>query len=541
MGKYTRHVGTRRTPQSEPIPGTYQVRNSAGGYAFPVDDWVRLDRFLVLGSEGGSYYATERELTRANADSVLRCIQTDGQRTVMRIREISVGGRAPKNDPAIFALAMAAKLGDDDTRKLAYSVMPQVCRIGTYWFQFAEAMQAFGGWGRGAKTAIGKLYQADVARVAYQAIKYRQRNGWTHADMLRLSHPKAPTGAHRVLYSWIVDGDEALKGVDIAGLNQLFAFNELATETNPRRAAQLIREHRLPREAVPTTLLNEPVVWEALLDDMPLTALIRNLATMTRVGVVAPFASGTTRVLDALGSPESLHKARIHPIAVLAALLTYQAGRGARGHHTWAPVQSVVDALDAAFYAAFDNVEPTGKNWYLALDVSGSMGQGEVAGVPGLTPRVAAAAMAMVIARIEKQHVIKGFQSGRHRTMHYGYDADMVELSISPRRRLDDIVRQITNLPLGGTDCALPMIDALEHRTPADIFVVLTDSETWAGSIHPMQALNDFRRTMGIPAKLVTVGMVANDFSIADPNDAGSMDVVGFDTAAPTLIHDFAR
>ena len=41
--------------------------------------------------------------------------------------------------------------------------------------------------------------------------------------------------------------------------------------------AALVREHRLTREMVPTELLAQPVVWEALLDGMPLTALIRNL------------------------------------------------------------------------------------------------------------------------------------------------------------------------------------------------------------------------------------------------------------------------
>jgi 60 kDa SS-A/Ro ribonucleoprotein len=61
-----------------------------------------------------------------------------------------------------------------------------------------------------------------------------------------------------------------------------------------------------------------------------------------------------------------------------------------------------VDALDRAFYAAFRNVEPTGKRWLLALDVSGSMDCGQIAGVPGLTPRVASAAMALVTAATEK-------------------------------------------------------------------------------------------------------------------------------------------
>ena len=70
--------------------------------------------------------------------------------------------------------------------------------------------------------------------------------------------------------------------------------------------------------------------------------------------------------------------------------------------------------------------------------------------------------------------------------------------------------------------------------------MVLTDSETWAGATHPMQALWRYRQKLEIPAKLVVCGMVANRFTIADPDDAGTLDVVGFDTATPQLLSDFA-
>src|SRR5262249_6264537 len=153
-----------------------------------------------------------------------------------------------------------------------------------------------------------------------------------------------------------------------------------------------------PREALQTEHLQSADVWEALLDDMPMTALVRNLATMTRVGVLAPGSDGTAKVVAQLGDRERIRKARVHPIALLAALCTYAAGRGVRGKHTWTPVATIVDALDAAFYTAFENVEPTGKRVLLALDVSGSMDGGAVAGVPGLTPRVASAALALVTA-----------------------------------------------------------------------------------------------------------------------------------------------
>src|SRR4029077_5590336 len=112
---YLKRHRTRRPPQSAPIPGSGQVPTSAGGFAWGVDDWTRLQRFLILGSEGGSYYASESQLTRENARVVERCLSTDGPRTVAQIVRVSVEGRAPKNDPAIFALASAAGLGDEPT------------------------------------------------------------------------------------------------------------------------------------------------------------------------------------------------------------------------------------------------------------------------------------------------------------------------------------------------------------------------------------------------------------------------------------------
>ena len=68
------------TPQSEPIPETTQVPDSAGGYVWPVDKWTRLDRFLVLGTEGGTHYIAERQLTQENALSVIQCLAEDGPR-----------------------------------------------------------------------------------------------------------------------------------------------------------------------------------------------------------------------------------------------------------------------------------------------------------------------------------------------------------------------------------------------------------------------------------------------------------------------------
>jgi 60 kDa SS-A/Ro ribonucleoprotein len=268
---------------------------------------------------------------------------------------------------------------------------------------------------------------------------------------------------------------------------------------------------------------------------------------MTRVGILTPGSAARAKVIEQLGDAERIRRARIHPIAVLAALRTYQSGRGARGKHRWNALGGVVDALDAAFYASFGNVEPSGRRLLLALDVSGSMTYGEVGGIPGLTPRDASAALALVTAASEEEPEIVGFFTGkggfrkRGRPVHSGYTDGLTPLSISPRQRLDDAVKAVSDLPFGGTDCALPMLYAQALEREIDTFVIYTDSETWAGSIHPADALRAYRRASGIDASLVVVGMVSNNFSIADPNDGGMLDVVGFDTATPQLISDFAR
>src|SRR5207249_129449 len=287
-------------------------------FAWAVDCWTRLRRFLILGSEGGSYYASEWTLTRENARAVEECVREDGARAVAEIARVSVEGRAPKNDPALFALAVAASLGDEATRKPALDALPRVARTGTHLFPFASFAQSFRGWGRSLRRAIGRWYaEQSIDALAYQAVKYRQREGITHRDLLRLAHPAGRVSAgnptlevsadHERLFEWIV------RGGDIDGLPQLIeGFVRAQAAESLTESASLVREYRLPREALVSEHLASPEVWEALLEDMPMTAMIRNLATLTRVGVAAPRSAGTKKIVAQLGDAERIRRARVH-------------------------------------------------------------------------------------------------------------------------------------------------------------------------------------------------------------------------------------
>jgi 60 kDa SS-A/Ro ribonucleoprotein len=315
----------------------------------------------------------------------------------------------------------------------------------------------------------------------------------------------------------------------LAAVPLLLAVKQAHETRKTAEWVKLIEANRsLTWEMLPSEALAVPAVWDALLNTgLPLGALLRNLGRLTRLEVIKPMSANTKAVVKRLTDTNQLANARIHPVNILVALRTYASGHGARSAGQWNPVAAVTDALDAAFYAAFPHVEPAGKRTMLGIDVSGSMSS-PVSGLP-LQCREAAGAMALVTAATEPEHMIMGFA---HK---------FIELGISPRQRLDDAISAVYRQDFGATDCAVPMLYATEHNLQIDHFGIFTDNETWFGSMHPHQALQRYREQSGIDARLSVTAFTATEFTIADPADPGTLDVSGFDSAAPKLLADFAR
>lgn len=507
-----------------------QVLNNAGGYVFALDIWARLDRFLVLGSDAPTYYQSARKLTRENAKSVEACWKADHRRTAEKIVEISKAGRAPKNSPAIFALALGTLSDDVEARRAALSAVSSVCRTASHLFEFAALIDALGrGWGRAVSRAISGWYEnRSPEKLAYQMTKYRSRSGYTHERAIQRAHPVAADGnAERIaLYRWACGGN-----LDGHVLPELVRGHLAAMKmAKASELIPLIEKHELTWEQIPTWALTDAKVWEALLPNLGMTALLRNLGTLTDLGVLKPLGGRTSMVADWLTDAEEVRKSRLHPYSILNALAVYRSGRSVKGERTWQAVSTVIDALDDAFYLAFGNVEATGKRHLLALDVSGSMSTNFIGGNVGvLSARDASAAMSMATARSEKQHHFVGFGQSIHK------------LGISSKMSLAEVQMTISGLPFARTDCAAPMLHALKAGLEVDVFVVYTDNETYFGSMHPSEALKLYRRETGIPAKLVVAGMTATGFSIADPDDGGMFDIVGFDSDAVSLMADFVR
>lgn len=522
-------VSTRRTPQNVQADPR-QVLNSTGGYVFKLDELAQIHRFLTIGTTGGTFYASEQKLTADNAAVVLEAARNNASALVEHVVQVSTAGRAPRQNPALFALAVCASLGDDEGRKAALDALPRVARTGTHLFTFAAYAEQFRGWGRGMRRAVGSWYTGKSAQaLVYQVLKYRQRVGWTHRDLLRLSHPETSDPALRDLFEWVSRGS-----VGEHTPRMVEGFLAAKVCNTPGGMVRLINDYGLSWEMLPDEALAFPEVWEALIlsGGLPMTAMIRQLPRLTRLGVLTPFSDTTNLVTDRLTDADRLRRARVHPLNLLVAHRTYVNGVSLRGKSTWNPQRVVVDALDQAFYAAYGAVEPAGKRTLVALDISGSMGWHT--GDLGVTAREVAAAISLVTLNTEPQANVVGFSH------------DIRPLSISPRQRLGDVIRYTSGLPFGATDCALAFRWAMTQREEYDTFVVVTDNETnggvgWSTSVHPHQALAQYRQKRVPEAKLVVVGVTATKCSIADPMDRGSLDIAGFDSAVPSLIANFSR
>lgn len=511
-----------------------QVVNSAGGYAFTVSEIQRLERFLILGTDGGTYYVGERDITKANVAFIRKMIATDPRCVLNTVIDVSSKGRAYRNEAAIFVMALMLSEPEavQGTKQAVIDAIPQVVRIATHVYQLATFIEGLGGWGRAKRRAVAKWFESKTAeQLAYQAVKYRQRNGWTQRDLMRLAHPK---GIDARVGNFILG-----KGVAMGEVAILDGFTEMQLNSKSTKHVVDIlgRYPNLPWETIPTQFLKDAAVWKALFanDQLKGQALVRNITRLSRAGAFNDMVFAR-EVANALVDSDMIAKTRLHPIQYLLASVTHREGQLQRDlgygfyslgrNKDWSTVPVIADALDEGFHKAFKSIVPANKRTLLGLDISGSMSQSAV-GID-LSCAQVSAAMAMVTARTEPYTMVRGFSTS------------FIDLGITPTMDFGTILKRISNKNFGGTDCSVPMVWALKNKVEVDTFAIFTDNETWSGNIHPYKALENYRKVMGIDAKLAVFGVSSNEFTIADPQDKGMMDFVGFDSAAPSVFADFS-
>jgi len=530
------------------------VRNAAGGYAFPKDIWTQLADFLILGTEGGTYYANERQHTFRNISIVNRAILTDGVRTVKTAVEYSTSKppRAPRNYPALYVVAAALALGDLDTKRAAAQAVPQVARttdhlahLWGYWKQFSSKPGGRGGVGRapvGANSRavrrawINWFTSRAPEQVAYTLLKGRQRKtgsgeDFRPGDLLSLARPVPSNETEQALFALATQRKTPM---EVSGhFAAAKAFYEAQRVNTAAEAIKVINAYHVPWEFLPDSVLTDPRVWRTLIPHLGMTALIRNLARMTGLGVFAPFDPSIQRVVDRLCDQQALHQARVHPFDVLLARLTYSSGWAQPNlmapARTWVPEGQILDALDRAYTLATGVCDKSPGRLTVAVDSSGSMYRPVMHGGSTLG---------------SAYHLGTAVAATLMRT--FSGDCYPVEFATSCEKsklRAGMSLSEIYSLPHsgGGTDCSQPIQWALSHKVVCDAFVLITDNETWHGNRHTTRVLEDYRLAVNPQARVIVLSMTANGTQVVDPKDPGVLAVAGFDSSLPTLISGYMR
>lgn len=508
--------------QTQPILGKKMVKNNAGGYGFEITPQERLERFLLIGSEGGTYYAGEKELTKENAEKIIEYIKEDGLVVVDTVRNFAKQNRAPKADAGIFVLALATAFGDEKTKQFAYNSIADICKTSTHLFMLLANLKNLRGWSRGLRKGIASFYtEKTEEQLAYQMVKYRNRAGYTHRDAIRLSHPKGDSKQSK-MFGYAVGKKTAKQTKN----DLVIAFEEAQNaEITTKTLVGLIKEYNLTWEMIPTEKLNEPKVLEVLLDNMQLTALIRNLNRFANTGLTEGNSEITKSIVDRLTDESYVSRSGIHPLNVVNAMKTYESGHGFKGGKTWEPNQKIVDALCETYELALKHTKKTGKNILVGVDVSGSMDTN--VGGTNMTAAQISNVLALTMLKTEPNVEVVNFDTGLYKS------------KMGKRTSLDTAIKDTPRG--GGTDCSLPIIHALQQKNKYDAVVILTDSETWAGNQHPIQALEQYRKSKNKNIKIIEVALTATGHSTMPNDDKNIMRVVGFDSAVTEVINNFLK
>lgn len=498
-----------------------QILNNAEGYVFSIDDMNYLKRFLILGVETNNYYVNKNQILNEASDRIKTIIATRGREVIDMLMEVSDLGLAPKNDPAIFILALCASDQNLETRRYALSKLDKVCRIPTHLYHFLAFIKNRRGWGRTLKRAVAKWFNDKTSKdLAYSLTKYMQRDGFSASDALRLAKPVPQSEEHRIIYNYVTYTDKKKTNGREFLLEKANYFNESANYLKlvdrlpmmtESELCEVIERYAIPYEAIPTEKRTANI-YKALIKKSGLTWLIRNIRNIENHSLFED--SNVANLYASRFNKEAILKSRLHPINILM-------GFG------YTDNELVNQTLNNAFYDAFLNVEKTGKRLYVGVDCSGSMGTRIDSS--NITSMQVAACLAMQFLKTEDKPIVKGFGDS------------MIDLNLEVNDDLYEVMRKMEALDWKTTDCAQPMLDAIKNKLMVDCFIIITDSETYAGQVHPFEALKQYRKWSGINAKMIVMATSTSGFSIADPSDAGMLDVVGFSSDVFQVINYFLK
>lgn len=534
--KYSNLVAEENTKATEFIPGRKEdmKKNLAGGVSFKASDFTALRRWLLTGSFSNFFYENSRKNTNNNVDTLLKCIKADPEKVAAEIVYASNSGTMASQHTCILALVHLSN-GEEIAKEQFRGIFNNVVRTASHLYEFVSYTKAIRGMGKTIHKAIkGWIEAKSTKELEYQFLKYQQREGFANRDILRLFKPVPRNELESNLFSWVVGKAEEIN----PELSRISIYENMkAGNVSKTDVVKSIADYGLTHEMIPANIERDKKVWTALFYKAPIMATVRNLATYTRNGVFeGKKGMENLDVLESKLSKDNLQRSRIHPLEIASAQKVYSSGgtMGRSRSSEFVPVPRVNDILEKAVHDSFKVQEPTGKHFFHALDISGSMAWMDMPGLM-LKPFEIETIMALVSVNTEKNYFVGGFSD------------DFIPLpEVSKGAKLQNTINKMQSHGFGGTDAASAYKYSIKNNIYTDVFVFWTDNMNWGGAYgggQPSTWLKKYRKSINPEAKAIYVTLVpyGDNVTLADPKDPMSYDIAGFSSQTPKIISMIAE
>ena len=325
-----------------------------GGSLERLDDLTKLRRFLCLGTETSCLcVCMEKEPRLEDARSIYRLIESgQGGLVVQEIKKFGLKSGSAKLKPLCFALALCAKSDDSATKRAAYEAFEVICTSSDHLLSFVKYCEDLSisgtGWGRAHRRAICNWYNSrSPFELAVAVGGCKNRGGWSHLDVMRLSHIRPTSEGTKCVCKYIAKGIKTCSAeyLDFVGdlktnktilevLSYLNAVEDAKRTKSENDLVILISAHGLTQELCPAELLHSTEVWMTLLQGMPVATMLKSLGKMSSYGVFCDASPQVELVCERLGDESCIQG--IHPFDFLSALKLYERGRrGTMGVYSW--------------------------------------------------------------------------------------------------------------------------------------------------------------------------------------------------------------
>lgn len=443
-------------------------REGAPAFSRPLEEDVLA--VLMTQTLGNTFYASKKEIAKETVD-VLRAVSAKDPaflaKALVYARNRGLMKMAPTIGLAVLSENKSAA-AQDAFRKSFRHVM----RIPDDLREFVDLIRT-GSFGKKSLTGLRKTMIQHALRhmSEFHGVKYGSSasEGVTVRDILRLAHPRPKTtksgkeyerlknGAQAEMFGWLVKGWENV-GKEPSPTNpMIWALETIKRSEDEKEIVSLVRKYKLPWEVVVPSVKKMTVgIWTALMEGMPYMALLRNLNTFERHGVLADKAV-VKDIAARLSDKEAVEKSKQLPFRFWNAFKAYTGP------------QAIRDGLSDALEASFANMPEMSGTICIANDTSGSMGS-LVSDKGTATFAEVAGIFAAALFKKAEDVMLLPFDTEVH----------AAKGRVSKRDTIMSIVEKISGHG-GGTDIGAPIRHLLREKKKVDVFIGITDSEDWSG------------------------------------------------------------